>query len=63
MIRRAEAGKFFVIDGPGAASYIDELVDFTGIDDTHDDQVDWTSGGLYALVWRNRAGTGGAGAV
>ena len=49
MIRRAEAGKFFIVDCPGADLYIDELVEFTGIDDTHDDQVDWTSGAYMIL--------------
>jgi predicted phage terminase large subunit-like protein len=50
-IARAEAGKFFIVDGPGADNYIDELIEFTGIDDTHDDQVDWTS-----LAYRMLAG-------
>jgi len=26
------------------SEYIDELCEFTGHDDPHDDQVDWTSG-------------------
>ena len=49
-MRWAEAGKFFIVDGPGADVYIDELVDFNGIDDTHDDQVDWTSGAYMRLA-------------
>ena len=49
-MRWGEAGKFFIVDGPGASSYIDELVNFTGIDDTHDDQVDWTSGAYMLLA-------------
>lgn len=49
-IARAEAGKFFIVDGPGADKYIDELIEFTGIDDTHDDQVDWTSGAWSMLA-------------
>lgn len=48
-IARAEAGKFFVVRGPGVDSYVDELVEFTGMDDTHDDQVDWTSGAYKML--------------
>ena len=49
-IARAEAGKFFIVDGPGVDKYIDELVEFTGVDDTHDDQVDWTSGAYQMLA-------------
>ena len=48
-MRWDECGKFFIVDGPGASVYIDELIDFTGIDDTHDDQVDWTSGAYMLL--------------
>jgi hypothetical protein len=36
--------------GSGVDSYIDEFVDFAGIDDTHDDQVDWTSGAYMLLA-------------
>ena len=49
-MRWGEAGKFFIVDGPGASVYIDELIDFTGLDDTHDDQVDWTSGAYMLLL-------------
>lgn len=49
-IARAEAGKFHVVEGPGVDNYIDELVDFTGKDDTHDDQVDATSGAYQMFV-------------
>jgi predicted phage terminase large subunit-like protein len=49
-IARAEAGKFFVVRGPGLDDYIDELIEFTGMDDTHDDQVDATSGAYWMLA-------------
>lgn len=49
-IARAEAGKFFIVDGPGVDDYIDELIEFTGMDDTHDDQVDATSGAYQMFV-------------
>ena len=54
-IARAEAGKFFIVDGPGADRYIDELIEFTGMDDTHDDQVDWTSGAYKMLCGEGEA--------
>jgi len=43
-IARAGAGKFYIVRGKGVDEYIDELVEFTGKGDTHDDQIDWTSG-------------------
>jgi len=43
-IARAEAGKFYIVRGKGIDGYIDELVEFTGQGDKHDDQVDATSG-------------------
>jgi predicted phage terminase large subunit-like protein len=55
-IARAEAGKFFIVEGPGVDTYIDELVEFTGKDDTHDDQVDWTSGAYQMFVGAVDAG-------
>jgi len=78
-IARAETGKFFIVDGPGASVYFDELIDFTGIEDTHDDQVDWTSGaymllagesepelevlGEYEMGWKLYKGDGSMGEV
>ena len=49
-IARAEAGKFFLVRGPGLDDYVDELIEFTGMDDTHDDQVDWTSGAYHMFA-------------
>ncbi len=49
-VARAEAGKFFVVRGAGTDAYIEELIDFTGMDDPHDDQVDWTSGAYRMLA-------------
>jgi len=49
-IARAEAGKLFFIEGPGVDNCIDELVVFTGQNDTHDDQVDWISGAYQMFV-------------
>jgi len=49
-VARAEAGKFFAIQGAGLDQYIEELVEFTGQGDTHDDQVDWTSGAYRMLA-------------
>lgn len=49
-IGRAEQGKFFIIRGKGADEYIEELVEFTGHEDAHDDQVDWTSGAYKMLA-------------
>ena len=37
-IARAEAGKFYLVRGKGVDIYIDELVEFTGQGDKHDDQ-------------------------
>ena len=48
-IARTEEGLFRVVAGEGVEVYIDELVDFTGHDDPHDDQVDWTSGAYRML--------------
>ncbi len=49
-VARAEAGKFYIVRGKGLDSYINELVNFTGIDDKEDDQVDWTSGAYKMLA-------------
>lgn len=49
-IARAEAGKFYIIDGPGVDNLVDELIVFTGKDDTHDDQADWISGAYQMFV-------------
>ena len=49
-IARAEAGKFYIVRGKGVDDYIDELVRFTGVEDKHDDQVDWTSGAYSMLA-------------
>ena len=49
-IARAEAGKFYIINGPGVDNLVDELIVFTGKDDTHDDQVDWISGAYQMFV-------------
>jgi predicted phage terminase large subunit-like protein len=49
-IARAEAGKFYLVRGKGVDSYIDELIEFTGQGDKHDDQVDATSGGYSMLA-------------
>ena len=46
-IARAEAGKFKIVRGGGVDEYIEELIQFTGVEDAHDDQVDWTS-----IAWR-----------
>ncbi len=48
-VARAEAGKFYIVRGKGVDSYINELVNFTGMDDKHDDQIDFTSG-AYAML-------------
>jgi len=48
-VARCEAGKFFIVRGKGVDNYIDELVEFTGQGDSHDDQVDWTSGAYRML--------------
>jgi len=49
-IARAEAGKFYLVRGKGIDNYIDELVEFTGQGDKHDDQVDATSGAYRMLA-------------
>jgi predicted phage terminase large subunit-like protein len=49
-IARAQAGKFFLVRGAGCDDYIDELVEFTGMDDTHDDLVDATSGAYHMIA-------------
>jgi len=49
-IARAKAGKFYLVRGKGVDSYIDELVEFTGQGDKHDDQVDATSGAYSMLA-------------
>jgi len=53
-IARAEQGKLFVVRGIGVDDYIQELVQFTGKDDTHDDHVDWMSGAYR--TWGELAG-------
>lgn len=49
-IARAEAGKFYIVRGKGVDKYIDELIEFTGHGDKHDDQVDATSGAFRMLA-------------
>lgn len=49
-IARAEAGKFYIVRGKGVDKYLDELVEFTGHGDKHDDQVDATSGAYRMLA-------------
>ena len=49
-IARAQAGKFHVVRGPGVDSYIDELIEFTGMGDEQDNQVDWTSGAYHMFA-------------
>ena len=50
-VARAEAGKFYIVRGSGVDAYIEELIQFTGVEDTHDDQVDWTS-----IAWKMLVG-------
>jgi len=54
-VARAAAGKFFLIREKGLDKYIAELVNFTGVNDKHDDQVDWTSG-AYSMLVKTKAG-------
>lgn len=56
-VARAEGGKFFVAQGAGLDAYIEELVEFTGNDDAHDDHVDWTSGAYRLLTGGEKAET------
>lgn len=49
-IARAQAGKFHVVRGPGVDNYIDELIEFTGMGDEQDNQVDWTSGAYHMFA-------------
>lgn len=49
-VARCEAGKFYMIRGNGLDKCIDELVEFTGQGDSHDDQVDWISGAYRMLT-------------
>lgn len=48
-IARAQAGKFYIIDGSGVDCFINEAVHFTGKDDAEDDQVDAVSLGYRML--------------
>lgn len=49
-VARAESGRFFIVRGKGVDEYIEEAVQFSGNDDTHDDQIDWTSGAYKMLA-------------
>lgn len=49
-IHRAAGKRFFILDGEGVESYVNELVQFTGHNDPRDDQIDWTSGAFRMLV-------------
>ena len=43
-IKRAEAGKVFLVNGPWVYDFLQEGYEFTGEGDTHDDQIDAVSG-------------------
>lgn len=45
----AEAGKVYLIDGPWCDAYIRQCVSFDGSGKSHDDMVDFTSGGAKML--------------
>ena len=48
-IARAEAGKVRIISGAWVGAFLDEISNFTGAGDAHDDQVDTISGGILKL--------------
>ena len=43
-IARTEEGLFCIVDGPNVTETVDELCEFTGHDDPHDDLIDMISG-------------------